>query len=135
MDSEVDSEVVVVAPRDVDAGFRLAGAATVVPEPGPDGEMEDGMDGEVGADAVNRAVETAVRLPGDGRAVVLVHHDAWTRLPVAARDAWAERTDVLVVGLPPDAPAVDTEPHDQLQRLLGRAVGYEISFVPEGDHP
>ncbi|KRF04089.1 hypothetical protein ASG88_21875 [Nocardioides sp. Soil777] len=131
----MDSEVVVVAPRDVDAGFRLAGAATVVPEPGPDGEMEDGMDGEVGADAVNRAVETAVRLPGDGRAVVLVHHDAWTRLPVAARDAWAERTDVLVVGLPPDAPAVDTEPHDQLQRLLGRAVGYEISFVPEGDHP
>ncbi|WP_157575116.1 hypothetical protein [Jiangella muralis] len=125
--ARTDSEVVVVAPRPVDAGFRLAGAATVVPEPGPDGE--------IGADAVNRAVETAVRLPGDGRAVVLVHHGAWSRLPVAARDAWAERTDGLVVGLPPDAPAVDTEPHDQLQRLLGRAVGYEISFVPEGDHP
>lgn len=124
-----------MAPRPVDAGFRLAGAATVVPEPGPDDEMDDGMDGEVGADAVNRAVERAVHLPGDGRAVVLVHHSAWARLPVAARDAWAERTDALVVGLPPDTPVVDTEPHDQLQRLLGRAVGYEISFVPEGDHP
>lgn len=122
-----DSEVVVVAPRPIDVGFRLAGAATVAPEPGPHGE--------IGADAVNRAVEAAVRLPSGGGAVILVHHGAWSRLPLAARDAWAERADVLVVGLPPDAPAVDTESHDQLQRLLGRAVGYEISFVPEGDNP
>ncbi|WP_126688162.1 hypothetical protein [Nocardioides ferulae] len=120
-----------MAPRPVDAGFRLAGAATVVPETCPDGHA----DAEGGAEAVARAIETAVRLPGDTGAVVLVHHTAWSRLPISARDAWAERTDVLVVGLPPDAPAVDTEPHDQLQRLLGRAVGYEISFVPEGDHP
>ena len=122
----VTTEVAVVAPRLVAAGFALAGARTVVVQPGDDGRPD--------AAGVSRAIDAALRDTTTASVLILVHDTAWQRLAVTARDAWAERTDVLVMGLPPDEPGRTDGHSDQLRRLLGRAVGYEISFVPEGEH-
>lgn len=123
----VTTEVIVVAPRLVAAGFALAGARTVVVQPGVDGQPDP--------ETVSRAIDAALRDTTAESVLVLVHDTAWQQLAVTVRDSWAERTDVLVMGLPPDEPGHADGHQDQLQRLLGRAVGYEISFVPEGEHP
>lgn len=128
------SPVIVVAPRSVAAGFALAGASTLVPSPPTDLDRHDRPEHGAASQVAVSAVEEAVHVVGQD-AVVLVHHSIWRQVPVAVQDTWAERTDVLVVALPSDEgdPHSDHQGHqDQLTRLLSRAVGYEISFVPEG---
>ncbi|MGL5928670.1 MAG: hypothetical protein ACRCY8_07025 [Dermatophilaceae bacterium] len=111
-DVRTNTDVVVVAPPEVAAGFALGGAAVCTVRPDDDAVA---------------AVEEAAR----GSVVTLVHAQVWARLPLAARDTWSASTDVLVVALPPDDDG-ELDHESALHRLLARAVGYEISFTPEG---
>lgn len=107
------SHLVVLAPPSVAPGFALGGADAVpVTDPGH----------------TVRLVDDAVR---SGAVVVAVHHELARALPAATRRAWDQRTDVLVLSLPPDDGETTTDRHHELRELLASAVGYEISFTPE----
>ena len=109
-------EVIVVTPLDAAPGFALGGARTLI------------VDDEQAASALASALESAAEQAG----IVLVHHRVWGRLEPRLAEAWGARTDVLVMALPSDDGTAGTDHLAALHGLLARAVGYEISFTPEG---
>lgn len=104
--------VIILAPGEVDSGFALAGART------------RRCDEPADAPAL---VETAL---AEGAPLVALHHTLWARVPTGVRTRWVERTDRLVLSLPPDDGLPLAERQAALHELLARAVGYEISFAP-----
>lgn len=108
-------EVVVVTPLEAAPGFALGGARTLV------------VADEQAASAAS-AVEAAAEQAG----IVLVHHRVWGVLEPRLAESWGARADVLVMALPSDDGTAGTDHLAALHGLLARAVGYEISFTPEG---
>lgn len=108
--------VIILAPSEVDSGFALAGARTR--------RCDDPAD-------VPALVEAAL---AEGAPLVAVHHTLWGPVPSGVRTRWAERTDRLVLSLPPDDGVPLADRQAALHELLARAVGYEISFAP-GSRP
>lgn len=99
-------------------GFRLGGARTVV---------------AVGADDVVAAVRTA---SVDGTAAVIAVHGAlWSLVPSPVREAWAKQAAPLVLSLPDEDGEVAAARDAALRELLARAIGYRITFTPDGGTP
>lgn len=111
----VVEETVVLTPPETAPGFALGGAATVT--------VAD-RDSDVEA-----AVEAAAQRFG----IILVHHRLWNRLEPRVQQSLGARTDVLVMALPSDDGVAGADHLAALHGLLARAVGYEISFTPEGE--
>jgi vacuolar-type H+-ATPase subunit F/Vma7 len=118
----VRGELVVVAPREFAAGYRLAGARTVTA-----GDSA----------AVVRHVEEMIARYDSHReeSVVAVHDSLWQQVPRATRDAWLQRSIPLVLALPDESGEGLEQRQAELRELVARAVGYEITFTAEGDSP
>lgn len=106
--------LVVVAPAATAPGFALAGAQARATDD---------------AGAVEGHVEAALSA---GAVVVAIHPELWRRVPAATRTRWQQRTDKLILSLPPDDGVPTADREAELHELLARAVGYEISFSPGG---
>jgi vacuolar-type H+-ATPase subunit F/Vma7 len=115
-------QLVVIAPPEVVDGFALGGAHVVEVDPAT---APDGI-----AAATQQAVDAA--LAGTA-AVIAVHQQLWVSVASPVRARWDSRPDRLVVALPADDAAAADDRSAALHRLLAQAVGYEISFSPNGD--
>ncbi|WP_409331594.1 V-type ATP synthase subunit F [Trujillonella humicola] len=110
------ADLLVVVPRDMAAGFRLAGTRTVA---------------ESDPARVQELVEA--ELAAGFRGVVAVAERTWSALPAPVRAEWAARTVPLVIPLPAEDDGAAGSRRSRMQELLARSVGYEITFTPEGD--
>ncbi|WNV77813.1 V-type ATP synthase subunit F [Geodermatophilus sp. DSM 44513] len=111
---EWPADLLVLAPPDTAAGFRLAGTRTVA--------VDDPA-------AARRLVEAEVAAGSGG--VIAVAERLWAALPAGVRAEWAARTVPLVVPLPAEEDAAAAARRSRVQELLARSVGYEITFTPE----
>ena len=113
--TELAGDLLVVVPALLEPAYRIAGARTATAT-GP-AEVTAIVDAEL-----------AARRPG----VVAVHHDLFDAVPATVRQAWEQRLAPLVVALPVGTGPAGPGRRHALRALLGRAVGYEITFSPEG---
>ena len=114
-----DAQVTVIVPPDLADGYRLAGVAVHT--------ADDAAD-------TARLLEE-ILAGGDPPAVVAVHPGHLHALGPRWQRRIAELDTVLVVALA-DPPTHGAEPpggRDNLRDLLAHAVGYEMTFTPEGD--
>ena len=112
--------LVVIAPPEVADGFALGGADILLVE-------------TRNAPALWATAEVMEVALAGGAAVVAVHHTLWGAVPTPVRERWEQRIDRLIVALPADDGASTFDRAAALHELLARAVGYEISFSPNGD--
>lgn len=108
-------ELRVVAPPDAAVGYRLAGARTEVTDT---------------ADRVRDLVQAAITDGTDD--VIAVHSRLWQALPERDRQHWEQSSLPLIVALPSDSGDAAADRGAALRDLPTRAVGYEITFSPEG---
>lgn len=107
-------ELIVLATPETAAGYRLGGARTVTCRTAADVE-------EAVVDVAGRA------------SVIAVHGRLWSLLGSQLRHEWTRQTQPLMLRIPDDDEAVAAAHQDELLDLLARAVGFQITFDPEGD--
>ncbi len=109
-------DLLVVVPPWVAPGFRLAGTRVV--------SSSD-------ATHVVDVVQAEVRLGAPG--VVAVHAGLWADIPVRVRAGWESLRQPLILALPDETADTATARRERVRSLLARSVGYEITFLPEGE--
>lgn len=112
------AELQVVVPAARAAGYRLAGARTLLAETGA----------EVGAIVREAFAAHDAGTPGG---VLAVHSVLWQQVPERERAGWQDRSVPLVVALPEESDDAAQARRDALRDLLARAVGYEITFATQ----
>ncbi|MBL8931652.1 MAG: hypothetical protein JNL54_16145 [Kineosporiaceae bacterium] len=113
-------ELQVIVPAHRAAGYRLAGARTLLATTGAD----------VQALVRDAFAEHDAGTPGG---VLAVHWLLWQQVPERERSAWQDRSIPLVVPLPEEGQDAAQTRRDALRDLLARAVGYEITFATQED--
>ena len=108
-------DLLVVVPAAAAAGFRLAGARTVV-----------------AADAGQARALVEAELATGSRGVIAVSTQLWTGIAPRVTAAWQTQTAPLVIALPDEAAEPAETRRARVRELLARSVGYEITFTPEG---
>ena len=111
-------EIVVVATPAATPGFRLGGARTVT-----------------ATDPEQTIAAVASAVTGGGAAVIAVHETLWARVPRQIREGWEQQARPLVVALPAEDGASTAARDVALRDLLARAIGYQITFTPDGGTP
>lgn len=109
-------ELIVIATPATATGFRLGGARTMVASNLPQ---------------TLAAVALAART--DSVSLIAVHGNLWAAVPPPQRERWALRVAPLVIPLPDEDGDIARVHIDALRDLLTRAVGYQITFDPQGD--
>ncbi|MPZ95286.1 MAG: hypothetical protein GEU96_10340 [Propionibacteriales bacterium] len=108
-------EVVVIATPATAPGFRLGGARTLTAR-----------------DPEQTVARVALLTKNGGVAVIAVHGALWAAVPRHVREGWEKQTTPLVIALPDEDGDVGAARNAALHDLLVRAVGYEITFAPQG---
>ena len=108
-------DLLVVVPAAAAAGFRLAGARTVV-----------------AADAGQARALVEAELATGSRGVIAVSAQLWAAIAPRVTAAWQTQTAPLVIALPDEAAEPAETRRARMHELLARSVGYEITFTPGG---
>ena len=108
-------DLLVVVSAAAAAGFRLAGARTVV-----------------AADAGQARTLVEAELATGSRGVIAVSTQLWAGIAPRVTAAWQTQTTPLVIALPDEAAEPAETRRARVRELLARSVGYEITFTPEG---
>ena len=108
-------DLLVVVPAAAAAGFRLAGARTVV-----------------AADAGQARALVEAELATGSRGVIAVSTQLWAGIAPRVTAAWQTQTAPLVIALPDEAAERAETRRARVHELLARSVGYEITFTPGG---
>lgn len=109
------AELVVLATPAAAPGFRLGGAHTLT--------ASDPGDTVAAVDLLVKDV---------GVAVIAVHATLWAAVPRLVREGWTSLPSPLVIALPDEDGDVAAARDAALRDLLAHAVGYQITFTPEG---
>ena len=108
-------DLLVVVPAAAAAGFRLAGARTVV-----------------AADAGQARALVEAELATGSRGVIAVSTQLWAGIAPRVTAAWQTQTAPLVIALPDEVAEPAETRRKRVHELLARSVGYEITFTPTG---
>ncbi len=118
MPTPTGPELVVVAPPGAADGFRLAGAHTI-----------EAADGDQATTAV------AALLASGSVGLIAISAGLWEAAPPAARQQWRRLSSPLILPVPDEDTDAGAVRDEALRDLLSRAVGYQITFEPEGAQP